>query len=256
MKTILKKLFVVLAIATATLTVPSLAINPTYAAGEATANNDLGSCRTFLGMTSWDCGINPNIQSESELTSSAVLIASNILTDLTVLATYLVIGFVIYGGYLYIFSYGDAARVQAGKKTLTRAFIGLAIVVFATVILNTIRIVFLGQSGSFANNCAASADACVDQVSFVTNIINWFIGTAGAIALVFVFIGGIGYITSAGDPGKLQKAKSTIIYSLVGLIIVALSLGITAFASNIIRGNQAESAYINNLVAKELTYEN
>jgi len=36
-------------------------------------------------------------------------------------------------------------------------------------------------------------------------------------------------MTSAGDPAKLQKAKKTIVYAVIGLIIVALSFVITNF---------------------------
>lgn len=244
MITFFKKLFVSVAIFFAVAgAVTTVSAAPTYAAG-----NDLGSCRNLFGMTSWDCGLQ-SWDSQENLTSNIVLIASNILTDLTVLATYLTIGFVIYGGYMYIFSAGDTTKVAAGKKTLTRAFIGLAIVTLSNVILNSIRIAFLGSSGSFAKDCTNTA--CVDQVSFVTNTINWFIGTAGAVALVFVFIGGIGYLTSSGDAAKLQKAKNTILYALIGLAIAALSLTITAFASNLIRQADDVAIYNNTIIAKE-----
>ena len=49
-------------------------------------------------------------------------IAANVLTDITVIASYLVLGYVIYGGYLYIFSAGDPGRTAAGRKTLAHAF--------------------------------------------------------------------------------------------------------------------------------------
>ena len=247
MKTLFKKLFVALTIlfsvsATANLTAPS----SVYA-----ANNNLGSCRDFLGLTSWDCGL-PNINSQDTLTNGVVIIASNILTDLGVIAAYLVIGYVIYGGYLYIFSNGDAGKVMNAKKTLTRAFLGLAIVMLANVILNSIRIAFFGINGSFTGNCTLT-ESCVDSVGFVTNTINWFIGTAGVIALIYVFVGGIGYLTSAGDAGKLQKSKTTITYALIGLVIVALSLAITSFVSNIIRSADDPNTSYNNsiIIAKE-----
>ena len=247
MQNIVKKIFVALAVLFSVATAPALiSPTPTFAA------DGLGSCRSFLGMTSWDCGINKDMNSEDILKSNVFLIGSNILTDLAVIATYLVIGFVIYGGYQYIFSGGDAGKVANGKKTLTRAFIGLGIVILANVILNSIRIAFLGTSGSFTTNCAVNG-GCVDQVSFVTNTINWFIGTAGIIAVVYVVIGGIGYVTSAGDAAKLQKSKSTILYALIGIVICALSLTATAFVSNLLnRADTPTEGYINQtIIAKE-----
>lgn len=247
MKTLFKKILVTLAVifsvsATTALITPA----PTYA-----ASNSLGSCRDFLGLTSWDCGL-PQIDSQDNLTNGVIIIAANILTDLGIIAAYLVIGYVIYGGYLYIFSNGDAGKVMNAKKTLTRAFIGLAIVMLANVILNSIRIAFFGINGSFTGDCTLT-ESCVDSVGFVTNTINWFIGTAGVVALIYVFAGGIGYLTSAGDAGKLQKSKTTITYALIGLVIVALSLAITSFVSNIIRNADDQTATINNsiIIAKE-----
>lgn len=47
---------------------------------------------------------------------------------------------------------------------------------------------------------------------------------AGFVAVGFTVYSGILYITSAGDPAKVQKALQSGIYSLVGTIIIALSL--------------------------------
>ena len=48
-------------------------------------------------------------------------------------------------------------------------------------------------------------------------------------------MGGVGYMTSSGDAGKVKKAKDTILYGVIGLVIVALSFAIVNFViSNII----------------------
>ena len=190
-----------------------------------------GSCDTFfLGLVPWHCNVKENPSSETELTDNIITIAGNIFTDITIIASYLVVGYVIYGGYLYMFSSGDPSKAMAGKKTLLHAFIGLAIVVFSSVILNTIRLVFIG-SGNLAD-CATTG--CTDASTLVTNLIQWVIGVAGLVSAVFIVIGGVGYITSAGEPNKLQKSKQTIIYALIGLVIVGLAEAITLFVSNLI----------------------
>ncbi len=194
------------------------------------------NCRYFLGLTSWDCGVtNPN--NEESLTSNIWTIAVNILTDISVIAAYLVIRYVIYGGYLYMFSSGEAVKVSAGKKTLTHAFIGLAIVVLASIILGSIRVALIGNK-SFENCVSSTAQAasCMNSSpeALVTNLISWVIGIAGAVAAIFLVVGGVGYVTSAGDANKLQKAKNTITYALIGLAIVGLSEIIVSVVSGII----------------------
>lgn len=235
MKTFFKKFAVFVALILAAFATVSLtAAKPTFAAEVAEGQvYDLGDCRHFLGMPSWDCNVT-DINSTDSLKNNVVLIVANILTAITVAATYLVIGYTIYGGYLYIFSNGDPGKAASGKKTLTRAFIGLAVVASANVILNTIRAAFVGASGAFSSDCLSTQ--CVSPVSFVANALNWFIGTAGIVAVIFLVTGGIGYITSAGDSGKLQKAKTTIIYSLIGLAIVGLALGAVGLVSSIANG--------------------
>lgn len=207
-----------------------------------------GRCETFLGLTSWDCGV--NINDEASLKTGIWQIVANIATDITVVAAYLVLGYVIYGGYLYIFSTGDANKVASGKKTLSQAFIGLAIVMSAYLIISTIRFALLGASGTLSN-CATTE--CVKANDLITNAISWIIGIAGAVALIFVVHGGIAYATSSGDANKLQKAKQTILYALIGLIIVALAEAIAAFVSGIIRNADSASSSINQtIISKEL----
>lgn len=232
MKTFCKKIAVFLGIITAiSLTFNLANSTPTYA-------RNFGECDySFLGLTNWDCNV-PNIDNQDNLVSGISTIAMNILADLTVIAAYLVLGYVIYGGYLYMFSSGDPAKAMAGKKTLTQAFIGLAITMSAYVIFSAIRIAIIGNSDLGA--CNPLEGQCVDGGTMVTNLIQWFGGMAGVVAAIFLVIGATGYMTSQGDPSKLQKAKTTILYSIIGLVIVALAEILTAFVSNLVRESTAE----------------
>lgn len=71
----------------------------------------------------------------------------------------------------------------------------------------------------------------------VVAIINGIITVLGIVAVVVVIIGGIRYMTSAGDAGKVKTAKDTILYGLIGLAIVALSFAIVNFVIVNILGN-------------------
>ena len=63
----------------------------------------------------------------------------------------------------------------------------------------------------------------------VENALSAVYAFAGVIAVVFVIISGISMMTSSGDPGKIAKAKNTLIFAIVGLIIVVLASAITYF---------------------------
>lgn len=59
--------------------------------------------------------------------------------------------------------------------------------------------------------------------NLATTITNWFSIIVGAISIIMIIYGGFRYITSGGDSGRVGTAKNTIIYALVGLIIVVLA---------------------------------
>ncbi len=207
-----------------------------------------GDCGNYLGFTSWDCGVNIS-QDQESLKSGIWTIGVNILADITVAAAYLVLGYVIYGGYLYTMSAGDPGKVTSGKKTLMNAFIGLAIVLLSNIILNSIRIALGGAN--FGNNCALNE--CINPTDMVSSAIQWALGMIGVVSAVFVVYGGISYSTSAGDPGKVQKAKNTILYALIGLIIVALAEAITAFVTNTINSSKSSSLTNETIISREVS---
>ena len=72
----------------------------------------------------------------------------------------------------------------------------------------------------------------------VTGILNAVIAVLATVAVVVIVIGGVGYMTSTGDAGKVKKAKDTILYGVIGLVICALAAAIVNFviASIINRG--------------------
>jgi hypothetical protein len=64
---------------------------------------------------------------------------------------------------------------------------------------------------------------------FITQAINIFSVIVGVIAVVMIIIGGVKYITSGGDAGNVTGAKNTILYAIIGLVVVALSQVIVQF---------------------------
>lgn len=53
----------------------------------------------------------------------------------------------------------------------------------------------------------------------------------GLIAVAVIIIGGISYTKSMGDPGKTKRARDTIIYGVVGLIVCLLAYAIVALVT-------------------------
>jgi hypothetical protein len=87
-----------------------------------------------------------------------------------------------------------------------------------------------GASFDAEGNCSAEADqAASNLTTYIATAINIFSIVVGVIAVVMIIIGGVKYITSGGDSGNVTGAKNTILYAIIGLVIVALSQVIVQF---------------------------
>ena len=90
-----------------------------------------------------------------------------------------------------------------------------------------------------ANGCDNNTK---DQLpTVIQKILNSIILVTGTIAVIFIIIGGIHFMTSSGDAAKVKKAKDTILYACIGLIICALSFAIVNWAVGIINKSSAAS---------------
>ncbi len=78
-------------------------------------------------------------------------------------------------------------------------------------------------------NSGADGDPADKVNSLITQIINIFSVIVGIVAVIFIIYGGFKYITSGGDSGNVTGAKNTILYAIIGLIIVALAQFIVRF---------------------------
>lgn len=63
----------------------------------------------------------------------------------------------------------------------------------------------------------------------VIGILNAVIGVLSFVCVVVIIIGGVNYMTSSGDAGKVKKAKDTILYGIIGLVVCVLAFAIVNF---------------------------
>jgi energy-converting hydrogenase Eha subunit B len=87
-----------------------------------------------------------------------------------------------------------------------------------------------GQIGSEGcDDTTSTATESTDLTNAIRFIINVISVIVGVVAVIMVIFGGLRYITSGGDSGKVSSAKNTIIYAVIGLIVVALAQFIVQF---------------------------
>jgi len=65
----------------------------------------------------------------------------------------------------------------------------------------------------------------------IKSLITFILAFAAAIAVLFLIIGGILYMTSGGNDEKIKKAKSMIFSAIIGVVVILLSFIIVNFVT-------------------------
>ena len=82
---------------------------------------------------------------------------------------------------------------------------------------------------SDCNSTTGTGKTATDLVKQIINIISLLVG---AVAVIMLIYGGFRYVTSGGKQESVTAAKNTIIYAIIGLVIVALAQIIVQFVLN------------------------
>ncbi|MNH40243.1 hypothetical protein D3C73_102060 [compost metagenome] len=71
----------------------------------------------------------------------------------------------------------------------------------------------------------------VDGTTGISDILGIVYFVAGIVAVIVIIIAGFIYTTSGGDAGAVKKAKNMVLYSVVGIVVIALAFVITQFVA-------------------------
>jgi hypothetical protein len=82
-----------------------------------------------------------------------------------------------------------------------------------------------------SSSCATPNDPTVGSRvdNIIHLVINIFSLIVGVVSVIMIIIGGLKYITSGGDSGNITGAKNTILYAIIGLVVVALAQVVVRF---------------------------
>ncbi|HUY53110.1 MAG TPA: hypothetical protein VMV24_00850 [Candidatus Dormibacteraeota bacterium] len=86
-----------------------------------------------------------------------------------------------------------------------------------------------GTLGSTSSCASKNGTATTSVNKTISLVLNLFSAVVGIIVVIMIIIGGVKYITSGGSSEKTSSAKDTILFAIVGLIVVALAQIIVRF---------------------------
>jgi hypothetical protein len=119
------------------------------------------------------------------------------------------------------------------KHTLKKFVLSLA--AFTVLFSAPMAQVGAQNAADVCRGVAAAGGSCSESgggttvnriIGLVVNILSTIVGI---VAVIMIIIGGFKYVTSGGDSSSISSAKQTILYAIVGLIIVAMAQMITGF---------------------------
>ncbi|MFA6973658.1 MAG: hypothetical protein WC238_02900 [Parcubacteria group bacterium] len=74
-------------------------------------------------------------------------------------------------------------------------------------------------------------------IGIITNIMNWLLMLVGVLGVIGFAIAGILYLTAAGEEGRIETAKSAMLYSIIGVVVALLGLVIIKAAATMLGGS-------------------
>ena len=95
---------------------------------------------------------------------------------------------------------------------------------------------FLAQSqvGSFSQPKVDVGFAIPSFAQVLTFMVRMFFVVAGLVALLYLLLGALGWITSGGNKENVDKAREKIQAALIGIILIFVVLAIVGVVENIL----------------------
>ena len=94
---------------------------------------------------------------------------------------------------------------------------------------------FAAASRAFAANFGPGLNnlGSTEIRTTIESVITTILGYLALVAVIVIVIAGIRLIISSGDDSAVEKAKKTILYAVIGLIVILLANGIVMLVANI-----------------------
>lgn len=120
------------------------------------------------------------------------------------------------------------------KKLTTRKIIAIIVVFFTMMFVSSVSAAYDFGKNSGIKEIASSSGYGNTQSPeyYIGQILTLVFSFVGVIFLALIIYAGIHWMTAQGNSSQVEKAKDTIIKSIVGLVIIMVAYAITIFIMN------------------------
>jgi len=126
---------------------------------------------------------------------------------------------VMISGIKYMTSSGNPEARTKAVKSLSTSVIGFVILATFWSLLRFFLAFIEYQS-------PAEARGGTDIAEIISSLLNYVLGIGGVVSVIYLIMGGFKYITSGGSEKAVGEAKNTILYAIVGLVIIIAAFAI------------------------------
>jgi hypothetical protein len=147
--------------------------------------------------------------------------------------------FIVLGGYRILTAAGNSENFDKGKKMILYSFLGLMLTVGSyTILATTITIISGGSPTQFNTGPLV----LIDPISIVKTddppavefygrrVLGFLLGGLGSLTTLMFVYSGFLWMTAAGNEEKITKAKKTLLYAVIGVVVVLSSYIFLNFA--------------------------
>lgn len=115
-------------------------------------------------------------------------------------------------------------RVKLFVAALSVALFGaVALAPVAPAPANALVLDTVCQDNPGSQACNSKGD---DANKLIGTLVNTLLFVVGALAVVMIIVAGILYVISNGDAGKVARAKNTLTYAIVGLVVAFVAFAL------------------------------
>ena len=114
------------------------------------------------------------------------------------------------------------------KRVVIVSILALSLVGIA-LLPETASAAILDQACTGVNNDVCSKKGDTDANPLIVSVVNLLLYIVGIVAVIMIIVGGMKYLTSSGDSGKVTSAKNTVVYAVVGLVVAIFSWVVVNF---------------------------
>lgn len=88
-----------------------------------------------------------------------------------------------------------------------------------------------GSIGNVTQVTGLTGQTAFDKVA---TIINYFLAVVSVVATIMIIYGGFLYVTAGANEDNTKKAKSMLLYGVIGLIIAGVAFSIVSFSNSLL----------------------